>query len=155
LSKVNSNIEVEMLCDKIAILKDGKIKISCKVNRLLNIVGGYIIKIMLKKLPKNMKKVFKKKKRNYKSFNKSSSGIRFKSDSLRQKGTYQFSESRLNDEKLQEQLMKEKSLEQALSIFTKLKQKKNIANVKSHLIIMNRGKYLVNTEDLINLIGKM
>ena len=145
-----------MLCDKIAILKDGKIKISCKVNRLLNIVGGYIITIMLKKSKKNMKNVFKKKaKKMYKSFNKSRSGMRFKSDSLGIKKKYPFSKSMVKDDKIQEQLNKEKSLEQALTIFSKLKQINSSFEVKSHLIIMNRGKYLVDTEDLINLIGKM
>ena len=144
-----------MLCDKIAIIKDGRIQIACRVNQLLHVVGGYVIKIYLKRASAKKKKVFQKK-RKFQSFNKGKSDFLF---SMEKRDADQDEEVRTRGNHRSmfqgKRLSQEKSFEDALNLFSQLKGSKTGGGVKPHLIIMNRGKHLINTEDLIQLIGSM
>jgi ABC-type multidrug transport system ATPase subunit len=153
-------LEVEMLCDKIAIIKDGRIQIACKVNQLLHVVGGYVIKIYLKRANKKSKKKFhKKKKLKSQSFNNRNKAYLFNSTAAELNNpnkNYMFEVPNKNDsEFFENQLRQEKSFENALDLFSQLKQKQRKGSGNSHLIKMNHGKYLVDTEELVKLISGM
>ena len=158
-----------MLCDKITILKEGRVKISCKVNNLLSLIGGYIIMIRLKKkkFKNNKNKIIFHKNKQFLSFNENPQTNRLKSDSLKisNKGRdnqnlsstrYRANTQQNNSGKsnLKREISFEKALEQLNSIKSGGKSSRN-TDIKSHFIISNRGKYMIDSSDLITTIGKL
>lgn len=148
-----------MLCDKITILKEGKALISCHVNGLLRFVGGYKISIQLKrKTAKNKRKVASKKKL-FSSFNKWEQPLFFSDIRKLRPKQNRGSSSLTGDKHLSLMRLNKKTGSLKKSELSKIKNKKQSILKKSiskrFFKLSRRGKYLIETLELLNFIGSM
>lgn len=147
MSKVIHNKEVEMLCDKITILKEGRVVVSCKVNELLSFVGGYIITIMMKR--NSHKRMSQNKK--YSSIKKNFLSFNDTQDKKRRKTSQMETEESNSKQYLLEQ---ERALENFFNQLDDIKKRKPKSKIGND-IIPEKGKYALEVQDIISYLQRM